>query len=278
MKHLASGLLLTVLFLSLAVSPASAWDLAPCGAEHQQSRAAFAKALRQAKPGSPIYVPHPFPQKDQEVVDNFLSYHRTAFEDTPFDALSPEEQRFFSALADDRLHFEVLRVANWTRLRCRPDRDRAFYFLIRMFDGEGGPEITRVAVSSDGILSSLAHRPMKAGLEQYPLPVPQLDLAASLARAIARSPRLGDGQLVATDGTLRCPPLRPCVALRDGQRAYLVRDEKVLRLGRPDQTLTLPANLGRAERQAVIDRHRRRDEHLVTLGGDRVVVAVPVGE
>lgn len=54
---------------------AQPWNLALCGPEHTASRQSFREALVRARPESPKYVPHPFPQTPDQVVEDVSTAH-----------------------------------------------------------------------------------------------------------------------------------------------------------------------------------------------------------
>src|SRR5215208_462080 len=74
---------------------------------------AYLEAVREARPGSPVYAPHPFPKKADEIIADFRhAYFDRLFEGTPFEKLPPREQFVYKALKENRLRIEIVRVEN----------------------------------------------------------------------------------------------------------------------------------------------------------------------
>ena len=91
------------------------WFLESCPAAFDIEAAKFAQAVRRARPGSPVYVPHPYPKTEHAVFANFVEQFREmSFDDEP--------ERDLRALLDQQLiRYEVVEVAEW-QMRCRPIR------------------------------------------------------------------------------------------------------------------------------------------------------------
>ncbi len=279
MRSLPKRILLGLALALLGAAAASAtWNVIPCSAAHRKDWQAFAKEMRTVTPDSPIYVPHPFPRTSQEAFDDFLFYHRRAFADIPLDKMRPDEHRFFTDLDKNQLNIQVVKVANWTPLFCGAKRERAFYFLFKVFERSSGTEIVRVAVNSDGLVSTLMFRSLKPELAQYPKAFPSLAAATGTARSASGASALAGAQYVTAWGTLDCNPLIPCVALRSGSDVFVVKNSQVFRLELGNGFLSLKNDLrpGSSRRQDVLAKYRKLGERLISLGGDAFVPAVLV--
>jgi len=251
---------------------AQPWNLAPCGPEHAASRKGFREALVHAEPDSPKYVPHPFPQTPEQVVEDFLAFHRKAWANTPFAALPPAEQRFFSAVDENRSRFQVTKVANWTPSRCGPREEKDFYFLVRFFDETSGEEFTRVAVDEAGHVARVTHRPEEGSLPELP-DLKQRINAASRPRGWKPSA----GQYVALWGSFRCEVVFPCLGFRVGPRAYLLRGEDLYRVATEKARFSVREQLATvAKKRRFLEAFEGRPEKVITLGNDVMAVLVPV--
>ena len=268
---------LSLVLAAASVTSASAWDIAPCSTEHRSAWKEYEQKLRSTTdPEAPDYVPHPFPKTVQQAWEDFLSYHRRAFRDTPRAELRPTERRFFEVVDTGRAQVTGRRVINWSHSRCTPQRERSFYFLLNVKDETTGVEITRIAIDESGLVHSLIHRPLEEEHSALPKPVQDLEEAAQKGRSIlGAQPR--DAQYVAATGTLRCDVLLPCVAFRDNGRAYVHHAERGLfRLERDRGVMSLGGGQGeRLPRDAAMDL-RARNEHLLSIHAGSWLAAVPV--
>jgi hypothetical protein len=242
--------------------------------DHGKAWKAFAKKVHSAEPGSTLYVPHPFPQADQQVIDDFLYQHQEAFGDMPFDQLAAPERRFFSAVRSKTVRFEVLRIENWSPLRCGPERQRSFYFLVRVIEKDGGAEIARAALEDSGLLVKIVNKP-----EDRHLP-PLAGFEASAKLALRKTGVQGrDLQYVTTWGNLRCDTLAPCVVSRSGSTMLLVKGSEVYRLDPGRKRFSFARDLGAPGAMSNVARDLgTRGEKLVSLGQDVFAAAVPIGK
>lgn len=255
----------------LAPAAAEPWSLTPCGVEHQRQWQAFAEAMKQASPGSSVYVPNPFPKTDQQVIDNFLYQHGEIWGDTPLEQRRPEEQRLFSMVDSGQVRFQVLRVENWTPLRCGPKGQRTFYFIVRVLDGRSGAEISRAALNNDGLLARLRHKPLDRDLSAI------MGLEEAARSVISRNRIQGrDFQYVTTWGSLECDLLSPCVSFRSAGRSYLAKGKDLYLLRPDEESFSLRRDLTPHRKAAIVQQLRERGKSLVSVGGDAFGVAVRV--
>jgi hypothetical protein len=258
-------------FLNAQLATAAApWTVLPCGTAHAKEWQVSAERMRAAKPGSPIYVPRPYPATDAQVIEDFLYQHRDVWSDTPAEKLGAPERRFFSAVDSGDTRFEVFRVTNWTPLLCGPQRQRPFYFVIRVIEASTGIEISRAALDDDGRLARVRHRPANRDLE----PMPSQDTARGALARIGVPAQ--DLQYVTAWGTLDCDLMTPCVASRHGGGAHVVKHGKVYRLQAKGERLSLKRHLGPAQRDEVSRRYETAGSKLVSVGADVFTVALPV--
>ncbi|HEX2096056.1 MAG TPA: hypothetical protein VHF50_01655 [Solirubrobacterales bacterium] len=266
MKLLISLLLLVP---SLPLT-AEVWTAGDCPNEHAAERAELKKRLLAAEPGSELYLPHPFPATDEQAVEDFLVAHRRVIDRQEGDVL-PDDRRFFETVDAGQARFVVSRVANWTPSRCGPRYETNFYFLVRVFDERNGEEITRAAIADSGQIFQLMHRPENKSDAAFAISeLPKLHLPASFGRASA-------AQYVQTTGpTLRCPALKPCIAFKSGGRTYLSVRSRLYRL-ETEEPISYPESFATPRaRAAFLAVREGRPEAVVSLGGDRMALAIPV--
>ena len=268
----------TSVLLGLILGPATltAWTLEPCDptSEHGKGQAAYRRALETAAPGTSLYTPHIFPKTQEEVVENFLYYHRTALSRA---IELPEADRiFFDLIEKKRVRFQMIRVVNWTPLSCGPRKTRAFYHILRAFDRSTGQELLRASVEDNGHVARVRHKPAQGDL---PLVPSLLEVGTSAQARSGLRPR--NLQYVATWGTLRCDEVQPCVAFQDGSENYLVQASagaRVYRLDLASGKLSMRDELAPTSRSSRIDTLRRAGRELVSLGYDRFTTAVAISK
>lgn len=266
--------LLTLTLIGTAFAEAQHWSLEPCPqtGPAAEGRAEYAAAVRSAAPGTPLYIPHPFPKTPAQIFEDLVAFHTMVFEDTPADKLRPEEARLFTALAENRIRYEVVKVENWTPLRCGRRKERRTWSLLRLFDLESNEELARATVDEVGHVGRLAHR-----LVEHDLP-PILDLGTAQMALREVAPDARDAQYVATWGTLECDELNPCVAMRDGSRVYLLdgRSGRLFSFDDGSRRFSFRKDLSVTHRDATYREVARAGGRLVSLGHDSYVQVEPV--
>lgn len=273
MRRIISRTFIALAVLMAAV-PGGAWELVTCTTDYTEAWAAFASQLKTAKPGSSRYLPYPFPATADEVLGDFFYQHERAWSDTSVRDLPPDEQSLFAALEQGHLRHEVLRVANWTPLRCGPERPREFYYVLRLFDDKTGEELTRAALDHSGLLSNLIHKPLGGSWGAHN--------GISTLEAVTAGVRSAYGvtaekpQYVATWGTLRCDELVPCVAMRQGEHAYIAKGDDLYRIDEQVDRLSFLHDLAGDRKQVVLKRAEEQGALVVSLGGDQATLARPV--
>jgi hypothetical protein len=260
--------LLIPVLAPLEAAATEPWSIGTCASESAAERAALEKAMRSASP-DPLYLPHPFPQTmDQAVADLVFAHRRAAGRAAP---MREDDARFFEAVDADEARFVVAKVANWTPERCEsPFGQTDFHYLIRVFDKASGNEITRASVTEAGRVYQLVHRPADPEQAAFTMSdLPTLSIPKSL-----QAPQ--NAQYVQTWGQVQCHALKPCVAFQSGGREYLARGGDLYRL-EVEKPISLGRRLGSPEaRQEYLATLEGRPERLVSVGGDRVVLAVPI--
>ncbi len=218
-----------------------------------------------------LWVPHPFSTLEAEIVENVLARHREAYSDVRESELSREDARLFQLSRKGQLRTELVRVADWTPIRCdkRTSERRDAYWLIRFFDSGSGKEITRVLARDSGLISMLAHATSESALPPFPaLQVPK-EFATELSEASSSS-----AQYVSTWGPDECNPLVPCVAWRLGAGVALVKGKRLFVVGEHSERFSVRDDLrSNLRMREVAGRIRGQGRELVSLGGDLFAAA-----
>jgi len=178
---------------------------------------AYLEAVREARPGSPVYAPHPFPKKADEIIADFRhAYFDRLFEGTPFEKLPPREQFVYKALKENRLRIEIVRVENWTPSRC--GRTPVPYIhLLRLFDPATGKEVARSTQEFTGIMG------VYHNLSGPASDLPALDEIETVVRKrFGRTLSPQEVQYVSVGGLPYCSDHKPCVAFKAAGKLYLV--------------------------------------------------------
>jgi hypothetical protein len=273
-------LIMATLFLAWAgVAGAQPWIPLACKTNYVGQWNEFSRKMREASPGSQIYVPKPFPKSDTEVVEDFKYGYFQMFKGMGPDQLPRQEWPLYTGIQQKALTFQVVRVENWAPNRCRPDRQRDFFYLLHIIDSVSGREIGRAYVNQNGLLGGWAHFPEQddTGAIQGPKPkAPRLAVALEQVRAKfgVKGTR---PQYVSTWGMPACDLYLPCVAFQAGGRNYLFQNGDLVEF-------TLQSRgYSRAEMEATRTRRfeisgavNPEKEWLVSLGDQRSVLATRV--
>src|SRR3978361_722174 len=95
-------------FLLLAATPAVAWNLVECPPEVVATWALPDQFLRDAKPGSPLYLPKPFPKSREEVLADYVYEFQRLLKDTPAESLPKGAAGVLEGLRRKTLRYDVL--------------------------------------------------------------------------------------------------------------------------------------------------------------------------
>jgi hypothetical protein len=204
-------------------------------------------------------------------VEDLLYAHRTILTRSG-QPMREDGARFFETVDAGKARFLVARVANWTPTRCASRLSQNdFYYLIRIFDKTSGKEITRSTTSESGRVNKLVHRPENEEQAEFSMKeLAKLSVSKSL-------PSPQKAQFVRTWGPkLRCDSLDPCIAFQSGGRSYLSQRGTVYRL-ETEKPVSFRASLGNPDvRAAFLQSLEGKPETVVSVGGDQMVIAVPV--
>lgn len=265
---------LLVVVSLLVLSPIAfgqVWHVEDCPPGHSQERRNFREHLKELRPGDRGFRPNPFPTTTEEVVENFLTFHRRAFSDLAFTNLPAADQRLFTLVDSGHARYTLRRVANWTPTRCRESEREDYYHLVQVIDDRTGVEVTRFAVDEAGAVARVAHRYMESGGENDLEPIPDLRVAAPehLPRRITAPPEAA--QYVNVWGSVRCDVVFPCVAFKAGGETFLMKDGDVYRIDLGRERMTVAGEMGSAAAtKAFFKRLEDRNEMFVSIGGGKL--------
>lgn len=244
------------------------WAVGSCDeAALAESRARAEARVREAEKGSAEWVPHPYPAKPGQIVENVLAMHRRAFSDVVASELPEADRRFFALADQDGLRPEIVRVADWTPNRCDPRMPHDGDWLVRFFAPDG-EEVTRVLVHDNGLIGRLRH-----ASESYRFPpLPALGAPESLGSKLSAAER-ASGQYVTLWGPHACDAITPCPAWRFGDGVVVLRGEEWLRVDGDSERISFAGDLAGDAKAATVDRIAREGRQLISLGGDLWVAA-----
>ena len=186
--------------------------------------------------------------------------------------IRPGDERLLGALTSREVHFEVLRIENWTLGRCGPRERDLYYHLVRVLDSRDGTELARAALKESGIL--FTGKNISPGDDFRFVPIAALaDESSSLTSDYGL--HASSAQYVATTGSLDCHFLTPCVAFRDDSDILLWQPyEAVLfRIKGGSPTVSFSERLSHPD---LLYRELGRlnaSQRLICLGGDICSVA-----
>ena len=176
----------------------------------------FSQRVRAAEPGDSVFTPHPYPDSEKQVVEDFLyAYFEILHRDRS--KVEPAELPIYDALKAGALTLEVLRVENWRSTRCHPRRPSPYFHLVRLLD-DTRKQVATGVLHSTGLFSRYGRLSDQAtGLEDLDAITDTLKQQFGLEMSVA------EPQYVATDGLpLPCLPEVPCVAFRSRENIYLL--------------------------------------------------------
>lgn len=209
--------LLLLFLLLLLTPPALAWTPSSCPEEYADSWAKYEAEVRKAEPGSLLYLPHPFPQTQREILADLKHSYLRSWADTPWEKLPEEDRPFARGLRRESLEFEVIKVVDWGLSSCVPDMPRRFTWLVRVFD-EGETEIARFSLNESGFIRLYAMRDPGDNPERHAFSATRLQ--AEIKRRYGLVPR--DGQFLSTWGAVRCAEQDPCFVFHADDKTYLL--------------------------------------------------------
>jgi hypothetical protein len=277
------------LIAALLFLPASLYAIepTPCGPATRKAWAEYRLAVSKAKPGTPLYVPRPFPTTDDEVLTDFrFVYFRMFGSDAP-DQLPAAEAPVLKGLKTGTLRLTVTRVENWTPTRCG-QIERQWDYVIRVFTREG-VELGRYALGQSGLFTqasvpapSLRPDLLRGWRKEFSTTDEVTHNARRFFGVEGSQPRLVS---IEGDGDLRCESTHPCAALSAGTRVYLMgrivpwksadTPPQLYEL-RTDKPRFSPTEVASPDGRAAAMRSLGQGERLVSFAADGFMVATPV--
>lgn len=271
MRARVLGSLLIVVTAAYCARPlaASSWDLVSCDPSGEPRWRDFENAVRMAKPGSTLYVPKPYPTADQDVVADYLfqfgALHQRAQDPKN---LPPHEDQTLRAIRGGKVSYQVMRVENWTGMRCGWNHKRDFYHLVRAFENEGGIEITRALIADSGHLVTWMNLPAS-------VPGPVEPSARVLTAATVAAERINrefgiegvDPEYVTTYGTIDCNFVFPCLAFHEHGLSYVVYRHEIFEVSPRGPKLMGGKDVGTLATNEKLLPTLKVDERLISLGG-----------
>lgn len=276
------NLLLALALLVFGASEARAWRshwfLEQCPESFDAKASKLASDLRQAEPGSPVYVPYPFPKTDHAVFADFVHQFRYGWSDRDPAQIPTPERNLYSLLEQQLIRYEVLEIAEWRPQRCGAVYGRTdSLFLLRLFHAGSGEEVARVSLQETGLLGVLqlplaADRPFALTDSHH---LESLDQAVAAARRLGLEPK--QLQYVALGSpSLACYDTVPCVAFRAGRNVLLYRAGQLFELEHEKVRIDRDRFVRKTSERAAAIKELRAGEHFVSLGGRELTIARPV--
>jgi hypothetical protein len=262
--------------LVLAAGPVFAWNLVECPPEVVQTWALPDQALRAAKPGSPLYLPRPFPKDREEVLADYVYEFQRLLKDTPVASLPNGAAGVLEGLRKGTLRYDVLRIVNWSPTRCVKERRLDAYLLVRVIDGRSGLEITRSVLEESGRLGVISSTMEDERGDSLQRQTRRLRPADEELRSVASRFKIrGEGpQYVTTFGTLRCPNVTPCLVFRGAGHVYLVSYEgELFEIDQQGRRLEMGKDIGSPEKNEPVLKSIGSEGRLVSLGGKAFTTA-----
>lgn len=269
-----------IFLLALSVSPTvfgQVWHLEPCPQDRHAAYKATRDHLTHLAPGERGYRPKPFPTTKEEVIENFLAYHRQAYSDMAFDQLRPDDQRFFSVVDSGRAEYEMRRIANWTPTRCKERERQGYYFLVQVRDSSTGTEITRFVVDEEGEVAGVLHRYMDPDPANDIPPIPGIATAFGIMDDTGTPAKIRNVQYVTAWGSVDCTIFEPCIAFQSAGRTFILAEGNLFELELDRGTLRVRDTMGSPQaKQRFFRSLDARNERFVSIGGGQLVYISPV--
>jgi hypothetical protein len=270
------------LALCLAASEAGAlaapWFLSSCPKDSLQKAAKTGDSVRKARPGDPDYVVHPYPTTAKLVFADFVSQFQDSWSRQAAQDIPAPERSLLAGLAAGKVRYEVLEVAEWRAQRCsRIFGKKDLVFLLRLFDKANGNELARITLQDSGLLATLDFAPEDGGEIQLTDGHRLEPLERALAAARQAGIKASHVQYVAVGSpSLACYDSIPCIALRQGTRAFLYRSGQLFELEYQKTRISNEKLIRNTPERAAVAKSLGPHRHVVSLGGDDMTIARPV--
>ena len=255
-----------IMLLACARLGAEPWSMISCDPSGEAGWRTFEQAARAAKPGSPLYIPVPFPTTSDQVVRDYLYQYWSLIKGMDAKNWQPNEARVMGDLSSGKVTFQVLRVENWTVSRCHEDQKRDFYNLVRVFE-PAGTEVARAVINDSGLLTTWNNLPamVPGAVASQSRALPPA--ATAMAQLNSEFGLDGvDPEYVATFGTLNCVLTHPCLAFHQSGLSYVAFGNQIFEVSASEPMLTMGKEVGSPAEEALLKR-LAPGERLISLGG-----------
>jgi len=272
-----AGVAFSVAQAAPAVSAEGRWFLDSCPPASAAKAHETRHEIVHAAPGSSVFVPHPFPQGEFQVIEDLKYQFLDGWSQHARTDIPGGVRRTVEALEEGTARFEVLEVTEWRPSRCGFVYGQSdFRYLVRVRSSSTGEELARVSLNDSGLLSTfITAEANSSGGE-----LPAIESIDGLREKSAAAAQGTDFQYVAIAGmSMACGELLPCIAFRRSGRALVAKNEHLFALD-----VARPGVAGVASHDVAAGTPRghaaveilRPGEHLITVGADGFAVATPV--
>jgi hypothetical protein len=273
----AGACLLTGSTLAGEARASEPWALATCPPDSDAKAVEFERSVRSAAPGSAVFARVPYPEALADVVRDFEDQYTVHFRRTAF--VPAADRALLALLEAGAARYVLLDVANWMPQRCNLVRGtRTRSFLLRIFDSRSGTEGARIVLHPSGLLGTVTTP--RANVDEATAglrladghDIEALDAAARIAGELGLVPE--SMQYVALSGpAVYCPTEVPCIAFRQGERAFLYRSGEVYELAHTTTRLSNAAFVHEGPQRDAIVESLAPGQQVVSLGGDELTLA-----
>lgn len=266
--------LLGLLLLPSAASAGELWALGGCTEADDARSRQVAQEVLAASPTSELHVPHPFPEIVGEALADFEHQYVRSWSKQPRRLVPADDRWMLELLESDALAAEWLTGANWTPSRCGlvHGTQPAFHLLRLKLRADGG-EVARVVLLPSGLLHSLRLRRDQRSFAMMDGHHVE-DMTAAQRAATERGLNFERPQYVALAGpTMPCSEANPCIAFRDGERAFLFRSGKVFELSHRTERFSVREFARDSPERRRAESLLTAERHFVSLGGDDMTLA-----
>jgi hypothetical protein len=249
---------------------ATPWSLAPCDPAGETRWHAFEMAVREAKLGSTLYTPKPYPVTEAQVVADYL-YRFRGMRQVKSGKLVPlpvpNDERVVEKVTSERVTYHVMRTENWTGMRCGWQHKQEFYFIVQVLDAATGTELARAVIDHSGLFVSSVNMPVSDQVEPSAhrfLPAPGVAMEEVDGDFGIQGQ---DPEYVATYGTIRCDSAFPCLAFHQNGLAYVLYHHELFEIASAGPRYITGKDLGTWAKSHELLSTLRPDDRLISLGG-----------
>ena len=247
---------------------AQPWIPTECRQRQTEKWAEFSRLMREAKPGSSIYAPKPYPSSDSQIIEDFEYAYPSMLKGMK--EIPEDELPLFQGVKSRSLRYRIRRVENWEPSRCWSEQQNDYYFLLDIFSAVSGGHVARATLMQSGLIASWRITSATESFAQRD--EPGLNEAVRQVRE-AFGLNVNSPQYVGFWGTIYCTFWAPCVAFRSPGKVYLFHRGELFEFSEtakahPDSDV-MPYRGGYPNPNMPLAENERR----VSIGQDHWVVA-----